>query len=234
MVTNRPVKKSAVSGSIAPRWPKQRVVTWLTAGATLAITGLWWPDWLGAYGHGAVPYIPPLISPQPPLLTYVGATVLLVACYQGIKGMGSHFRGVMIAGALSLASATASIVWQMLGIDVLSLLSTGLAAVFASIFLWFTIGKVADIAQETRTRVAWLAIAGFTLASAIAYLSGLYLFMGGATENGLLVMRGGIVLLTVNYSICAYGIYCYKTQTSIGAGFSIEPDRQFWVSASGK
>ena len=107
MSTNRAVKKSAISGSIDPRWPKPRVVRWLEVGAVLAILGLWWPDWLGAYGQGAVRYIPPLIAPMPPLLTYVGAVVLLIACYQGVKDMGSHFKGVVVAGSLSLASATA-------------------------------------------------------------------------------------------------------------------------------
>lgn len=232
MVADRPVKKSAVSGSIAPRWPKARVVRWLEVGAVLAILGLWWPDWLGAYGEGAVVYIPPLIQPQPPVLTYAGAVILLVACYQGIKDMGSHFRGVILAGALSLASAAASIALHFLGLDNLSLLATGLAAIFASGFLWFTIGKIADITQETRIRITWWAIAGFTLTTAIVYLSGLYILIDGEVSSGLLVMRGGIVLLTVTFGLCCYGIYCFKTQTSIGAGFSVEPDKQYWAAAS--
>ena len=229
--TTRPIKKKAVSGSIDPRWPKPKVVKWLEIGAIPAIVGLWFPDWLGAYGHGTAPYIPPLFAPFPPLLTYVGAVILLVACYQGIKDMGFHFMGVKVSGALSLAFAVASVVVQLLGLSYLSLLFTGFAAVFAAGFFWFTIGKVAEITQETRTRFTWWAVAGLTVVAAAVYLTGLYLFVTGGSA-GFTLLRVGVALLTVTFGFCRYGVYCYKTQTSIGAGFRSDPDEQYWATVS--
>ncbi len=229
MTQSRPIKKKAVSGSIDPRWPKPKVVRWLEVGAIPAILGLWWPDWLGAYGGGDAAYLPPLLPPFPPLLTYVGAVILLVACYQGIKDMGYHFKGVVIAGGLCVTAAVASVAAQLAGLPYLSLLFTGLAAVFAAGFFWFTIGKVAEITQETRTRTTWWAVLVLTVATAVSYLSGLYLFATGA-EIGFTVMRGAIVLLTVTFGLCRYGVHCYKTQTSIGAGFRDDPDRQYWAA----
>lgn len=227
----RPVKKKAVSGSIDPRWPKPKVVKWLEFGAIPAIVGLWFPDWLGAYADGSAPYIPPLLAPFPPLVTYVGAVVLLIACYQGIKNMGFHFKGVVVSGAFSIAFAAASVVVQLLGLSYLSLLFTGLAAVFAAGFFWFTIGKVAEITQERRTRITWWAVAGFTAATAAVYLTGLYLYATGGPA-GFTLLRVGVALLTVTFGLCRYGVHCYKTQTSIGAGFRSAPDEQYWAAAS--
>lgn len=228
---SRPVKKKAVSGSIDPRWPKPKVVKWLEIGAIPAIVGLWFPDWLGAYGGGATFYIPPLLRPFPPVVAYVGAVILLVACYQGIKGMGSHFKGVVVSGGLSLVSAVASVVAQLLGMSYLSLLFTGLAAVFAAGFFWFTIGKVAEITQESRTRFTWLAVGVLTVATAVVYLTGLYLFATSNSSAGMPVLRVGVALLTVTFGFCRYGVHCYKTQTSIGAGFRSDPDEQYWATA---
>jgi hypothetical protein len=230
MSQSRPVKKKAVSGSIDPRWPKSKVVRWLEFGAILAIIGLWWPDWLGAYGGGARVCLTPALPSFPPLLSYVGAVILLIACYQGIKDMGFHFKGVIVAGALCLAAAVASIAAQLLGLANLSLLFTGLAAVFAVGFLWFTIGKVAEITQERRTHVTWWAVLVLTGLTATVYLTGLYLFATGAAV-GFAVMRAAIVLLTVTFALCRYGVHCYKTQTSIGAGFHEDPDNQYWAPA---
>ncbi len=223
----RPVKKKAVSGSIDPRWPKPKVVKWLEIGAIPAIVGLWWPDWLGAYGAGGDAHLTPMF---PPLLTYVGAMILLIACYQGIKEMGYHFKGVKITGALCVTAAVASIVLQLAGLSYASLLFTGLAAVFAAGFFWFTIGKVAEITQERRTRATWWAVLVLTAMTAVVYLSGLYLFATGAAI-GFAVMRGGVVLLTATFALCRYGVHCYKTQTSIGAGFRDDPNRQYWAAA---
>lgn len=230
MSQSRPIKKKAISGSIDPRWPKPKVVKWLEIGAMPAILGLWWPDWLGAYGAGGAAYLPPLLPPFPPLLTYVGAVILLGACYQGIKDMGHHFKGVKVTGALCVAAAVASIAAQLAGSPYASLLFTGLAAVFAAGFFWFTIGKVAEITQESRTRATWWAVLVLTVVTAAVYLSGLYLFATGAAI-GFAVMRGAIVLLTATFVLCRYGVYCYKTQTSIGAGFLDDPDRQYWAAA---
>lgn len=229
---DRPVKKKAVSGSIDPRWPKPKVVKWLEIGAVPAIVGLWIPDWLGAYGGGATFYIPPLLRPFPPLVTYVGAVILLIACYQGIKGMGFHFKGVVVCGGLSLLAATASVAVQLVGLSYLSLLFTGLAAIFAAGFFWFTIGKVAEITQESRMRFTWWAVAVLTVFTAVVYLAGLYLFSTGNSSAGMPILRAGVALLTVTFGFCRYGVHCYKTQTSIGAGFRSAPDEQYWATVN--
>lgn len=226
----RPTKKKPIAGSIDPRWPKPKVVAWLEFGAIPAILGLWVPDWIGAYGRGTAPYLPPLLAPFPPVLTYVGAVILLVACYQGIKDMGLHFRGVVVSGGLALAAAAGSVAAQLLGASALSLLLTGLAAVFSAGFFWFTIGKVAEITQETRTRRTWWAVAGFTGLTAVVYLTGVYLYAFVSASAAMPVLRTGIVLLTVTFGLCRYGVHCYKTQTSIGAGFSSAPDEQYWAT----
>lgn len=226
----RPIKKKAVSGSIDPRWPKPKVVAWLEFGAIPAILGLWFPDWIGAYGKGAAAFVPPLLPAFPPLLTYFGAVILLVACYQGIKDMGSHFRGVVVSGGLALAAAAGSVIAQLLGAGAASLLLTGLAAVFSAGFFWFTIGKVAEITQETRTRRTWWAVAWFTAVTAVVYLIGVYLYAFSSVSAAIPVLRAGVALLTVTFGLCRYGVHCYKTQTSIGAGFSAAPDEQYWAA----
>ncbi len=83
--------KKSVSGSIKSRWPKPRVVKWLEIGAVPALLGLWLPDWVGGY-HDLFNGIGKWYS-LPPLLTYIGAVILLVAC--GIPlPWSSHFRCV--------------------------------------------------------------------------------------------------------------------------------------------
>jgi hypothetical protein len=160
----------------------------------------------------------------------MGAVILLVACYQGIKDMGFHFKGVVYAGALSVSAAAASIVSQLLGLPYVSLLLTGLSAVFAAGFLWFTIGKVADITQESRVRATWWGVLVLTALTAVVYLGGLYLFAAGEA-SGFPIMRAAIVLLTATFGLCRYAVYCYRTQTSIGAGFRDSPDAQYWATA---
>lgn len=228
--TPRPVKKKAVSGSIRPRWPKPRVVRWLEIGAIPAIVGLWFPDWLGSYAPAGAVVIPPVLPPFPPVVTYVGAVILIVGCYQGVKDMGHHFRGVIVSGGLGIALALVSVAAQLAGWSSASLLFTGLAAVFATGALWFTVGKVAEITQESRTRRTCWAIAILTAVTAVTYLTGLYLFSAGAA-TGFTIMRIAIALLTLDFGLCRYGVHCYKTQTSIGAGFRDDPDRQYWAAA---
>lgn len=230
MVENGPVKKKAVSGSIDPRWPKSRVVKWLEVGAVPAIVGLWFPDWLGAYGEGSAPYIPPLLAPFPPLVVYIGAVILIIGCYQGVKDMGAAFRGVVVSGVLAVLFAAASAVSELVQQSNLALLLTGLAAVSATGALWFTIGKVAEITQETRTRFTHRAIAALTPLTALVYLVGLYAFATG-DPAGFAIMRIGVALLTVTFGFCRYGVHCYKTQTSIGAGFRSDPNEQYWAAA---
>lgn len=228
--TVRPVKKKAVSGQRDPRWPKPRVLRWLEWGAIPAIIGLWFPDWIGAYGSGLVWYIPPLLPPFPPLLTYLGALILTVGCYQGIKGMGRHFKGVVAFGALAGVFALASIIAQTAGQSIAALVLTGFAAVSATAVLWSTIAKVADISQERRTRNAWWAITILTPVTAIIYLAGVFLYAAD-TITGLAVLRFGIVCLTLTFGVCRYGVHCYRTQTSIGAGFVSDPNDQYWSAA---
>lgn len=231
MIENRPVKKKAVSGSIDPRWPKPRVVKWLEVGAVPAIAGLWFPDWLGAYAGGSAPYMPPLLAPFPPLVVYVGAVILIIGCYQGVKDMGAAFKGVIVSGALAVLFAAASVVSQLMQQSNLALLLTGFAAISATGALWFTIGKVAEITQETRTRFTWRAIAVLTPLTAVVYLTGLYVFTTGGPA-GFTIMRIGVALLTVTFGFCRYGVHCYKTQTSIGAGFRSDPSEQYWAAAN--
>jgi len=225
------VKKRAISGSIEPRWPKPRVVRWMEIGAIPALAGLWFPDWLGSFQAGSFGSLLPGVPALPPLLTYVGAVILLIACYEGIKNMGLHFRGVIVSGALSVASAVASLATALLGFETISLLFTGLAAFFASGFLWFTIGKVAEISQESRTRVTWWLVAVLASVALGVWGGGLYAMSTGAREFGFTLLRAGVLVFTTTFIAARYGVHCYKTQTSIGAGFRSAPDDQYWASA---
>ena len=137
----------------------------------------------------------------------------------------THATGIGI-----VAFAGASVAAQLAGASALSLLLTGLAAVFATGALWFTIGKVADITQESRTRATWWAIAALTPAAASAYLAGVYLLHAGRPA-AFVLLRTGVVLLTLTFGFARYGVHCYKTQTSIGAGFRSDPDEQYWATA---
>lgn len=231
MTAHSPVKKTAVSGSIDPRWPKNRIVRWLESGAALAIVGLWLPDWVGAYAATGSVWLLAALPPFPPLLTYIGAGALFVACYQGVKGMGAHFRGVVMSGAAALLFAAGSIIAQLAGSAVFSLALTGFAAVSATGALWFTIGKVAEITQETRTQRTWMAIPVLTGLTAVVYLGGLG-FVSAGSPGGYVLVRAGIALLTVTFVVCRYGVHCYKTQMTIGAGFVNDPDDQYWARAN--
>lgn len=224
-------KKKAISGFIEPRWPKERVVTWLEIGAVPAIVGLWFPDWIGSYAKESTTYLQLLLPPLPPLLTYIGALILLKACYEGIFNMGSHFKGLVISGSVCVTFAVASFIVQLFGLSLLSLLFTGLAAFFAAGFFWFTIGKVWEISQEKRTYVTWHSVWISNLISLAVYLYAIGLLYYEDQENGFVWLRIGIVLFTITFAFCRYAVYCYKTQTSIGARFQESPDKQFWVSA---
>jgi hypothetical protein len=226
------VKKSVVNGSLWPRWPKPRVVRWLELGAIPALVGLWLPDWAGAYA-GKAAWLS-AVPAFPPLLTYLGAVILLKACAEGIKDMGGHYLALRVSGGLALAFAAASLVLHFLipssprvGLA-LTLLAVGLAAFFATGFFWFTIAKVAEITVEARTARTRQAVA---VAGVVALL------LGGATVLGVLVgddrwpllLRATVVAFTVAFGLCRYGVHCYKTQRSIGATFSADPAEQFWA-----
>ena len=223
-------KKKAVSGWIKPRWPKERVAKWLEIGAIPAVIGLWFPDWIGGFAGSDAFLIPPLLPFAPPFLTYIGALILLKACYEGIRNMGLHFKGLLISGALTLAAAGASVVLWLLKLPVATLALIGFAAFFAAGYLWFTIGKVWEITQETRAQITWHAIWIGSMISAVVYLFGIYqLAAGGAL--GVLWLRIGVALFTAVFFVCRYGVHIYKTQKSIGARFEQAPDDQFWTSA---
>ncbi|MDO9108936.1 MAG: hypothetical protein Q7U89_08135, partial [Coriobacteriia bacterium] len=67
--------------------------------------------------------------------------------------------------------------------------------------------------------------------TALVYLAGLYVFATGGPA-GFAVMRIGVAFLTLTFGFCRYGVYCYKTQTSIGAGFRSDPNEQYWAAAN--
>ena len=219
-------KKKAVSGWIKPRWPKERVTKWLEFGAIPAVIGLWFPDWIGGFAGDSAFHIP--LPFMPPFLTYIGALILLKACYEGIRNMGLHFKGLLISGGLALSAAGASVVLWLLKMPVATLTLIGLAAFFAAGYIWFTIGKVWEITQETRAHVTWHAIWIGSVIAAAAYLLGIsQLAAGGA--SGVLWLRIGVALFTAVFFICRYGVHIYKTQQSIGARFEQTPDDQYWA-----
>jgi len=223
-------KKKAVSGWINPRWPKERVAHWLEIGTIPAVVGLWLPDWVGAYAGSSYFNLPAFIPPLPPLVTYVGALILLKASFEGIRNMGYHFKGLLVSGGLALSFAALSLVVQLLGFGLFSLALTGLAAFFAVGYLWFTVGKVWEITQEKRTQFTWHSIWIGSMLTLGVYLFALWLLFRGES-SGYLWLRVAVGLLTVVFFLCRYGVYCYKTQTSIGARFQVAPDDQFWIGA---
>jgi hypothetical protein len=229
-------RKKVVSGNLQPRWPKPRVVRWLEWGAVPAIAGLWLPDWAGAYiaeADGGAWTLPGVAFP--PVLTFLGAVILLKACWEGIRDMGRHYRGLRISGGLALAFAGASLPLHFLrtgtGGDpwfAAEILAIGLAAFFATGFFWFTIAKVAEITVETRTEITKTAVLAVNAAALAA---------GAVTVATILfdsplwpdLLRATVALFTVAFLLCRYAVHCYKTQRSIGASFVAAPDQQFWV-----
>jgi hypothetical protein len=229
-------KKKVVSGFIRPRWPKPKVVKWLEIGAVPAILGLWLPDWSGAYiveaAGGGTP-IPGFAFP--PLLVYIGALILLKACWEGIRDMGWHYTGLRISGILAVTLAGVSLPLHFLRNGTSGdlwfageILSIGLAAFFATGFFWFTIAKVAEITVETRTQVTKIAVLVFNF---LALAAGGATVIAIALDSALwtVLLRATLVLFTIAFGFCRYAVYCYKTQQSIGATFVTNPDEQFWV-----
>lgn len=229
-------KKKVVSGFIRPRWPKPKVVHWLEVGAVPAILGLWLPDWASGYiAEAGLPSGPLPGFAFPPVLVFVGALILLKACWEGIRDMGWHFTALRISGILAVALAGLSLPAHFLRHGTTGdwwfaaeILSIGLAAFFATGFFWFTIAKVAEITVETRTLVTKIAVAVFNLTALAA---------GAATVAAIVLnstlwadlLRLTLVLFTIAFALCRYAVHCYKTQKSIGATFATAPDEQFWV-----
>lgn len=228
--------KQQITGSIEPRWPKKKVVKWLEWGAIPAILGLWIPDWSGAY-------IQLLSSPSgssfswwafPPVITFIGAVVLFKGCTEGIKDMGWHYKAALWSSWTAITLAGLSFAFHLLIPEntslfgALTILSIGLAAFFATGVLWLTIVKVAEISAETRTNITGYII---LVTGSIALLSGAISVVLIYLQQPLFVyfLRLTIVLFTIAFAFCRYGVYCYKTQKSIGAGFTTPPDEQFWI-----
>ena len=230
------VSKQHVTGGLKPRWPKTNVVKWLEWGAIPAIAGLWLPDWSGEYIHqftNAAPFNYSWYT-LPPLLMFIGALVLFKACSEGIKNMGWHYNGVLTGGFLAIIFAVASLVFYFLIVRNQSLfgaatvLSIILAAFFSAVFLWFTIAKVAEISAETRIRITRNFVAVFAI---LAIFTGLVSVAGIYFNHAYfpLAFRITIGFFTICFGFCRYGVFCYKTQKSIGAGFTTKPDEQFWI-----
>jgi hypothetical protein len=230
------VSKQHVIGGLKPRWPKTKVVKWLEWGAIPAIAGLWFPDWSGVYIHqlsNTVSFSYSWLT-LPPLVMFIGALVLFKACSEGIKNMGWHYKGVLTGGFLAIAFAAASMGFHFLIgrnqslFGAATVLSIILAAFFAAVFFWFTIAKVAEISAETRSRRTRNLVAVFAIFA---------LFMGLVSVAGIyfnntffpFTFRLTIGFFTVCFGFCRYGVYCYKTQKSIGASFTTKPDEQFWI-----
>jgi hypothetical protein len=228
--------KAQIIGSIKPRWPKKKVVKWLEWGAVPAILGLWLPDWSGGYikilSNSPQSYTSWLVFP--PVITFIGALILFKGCTEGIKNMGWHYKGALWSGWIAIAFAGLSLLWHFLLqqnpviFSALTILCIGLAAFFATGILWLTILKVAEISVETRT---------YRTSNIILFL-GIAALLSGATAVILiyfrhplfgLFLRLTVVLFTIVFGFCRYGVYCYKTQRSIGAGFTSPPDEQFWI-----
>ncbi|MCF6356324.1 MAG: hypothetical protein L3J54_00835 [Draconibacterium sp.] len=225
--------KEHITGGIKPRWTKKKVVKWLEWGAVPAILGLWLPDWSGGY----IQLFSELNNSWlafPPLLLFVGAVILLKASAEGIRNMGWHYKGVLYSGFLAIALAGASLVWhffisrnpQVFGS--LTLFSIVLAISFSVAFLWFTIAKVAEIAVERRTlRIRNIIVVLGVVSLLAGSVASLLIYLQHPYYKYLI--RLTIILFTICFGFCRYGVYCYKTQKSIGATHTTPPDEQFWI-----
>lgn len=228
--------KQQITGFIEPRWPKKKVVKWLELGAIPAILGLWLPDWSGAYvkliSNSSDSFLSGLAFP--PVITYIGAIILFKGCTEGIKDMGWHYITALWSSWIAIALAGLSFVFHFLIPEntalfgAFTILSIGLAAFFATGVLWLTISKVAEISAETRSLIT----------SKIILVTGIAALLSGAASVLLIYLefpqfafflRLTIVLFTIAFAFCRYGVYCYNTQQSIGAGFTTPPNEQFWI-----
>lgn len=229
------VKKKVVSGFIKPRWPRTKVVRWLEIGAVPAILGLWIPDWVGGYAHifQASDHYRIIEFPFPPFLTYLGAAILIKACLEGIRDMGTHYRAARILGILAIAFALISLPLHFAAAGpniwfALEILSIGLAAFLGTGVLWITVIKVAEITMESRTRSAGNVILVLNAAALVAG-AGAVLKVLLADPGWPILLRIAVTLFTATFTACLYGVHCYKTQKFIGTSFVSAPDEQYWV-----
>lgn len=225
------LEKKQVSGFINPRWMKPRCVRYWEIGAIPAILGLWIPDFAGQYAlkmAGESNYA------FPPFITYVGALFLFAACIHAIEKMGTHYNIVIIGGWSAVALAGVSVILHFMitpgnyTMLALTILCIGLCAYAATMMLYMTIAKAAEIGMETRMARGQL----FILIS-----THFALLLGGATtvaifmqsEAWILLLRLTVIAFTAAWFACRLAVYYFKTDKSIGVFFAEPPDEQFWV-----
>ncbi len=218
------------------RWPKHKVVKWLELGAIPALIGLWIPNWIGGYirlfSFGADEGL--FTTAFPPVITYIGVLILFKASTEGIKNMGIHYKRAVWSGIVSVIFAVLSVVTHFLipmnslFFGVLTLLNIGLAAFFSALFLWNTLAKVAEISAESRTHKIKDIILLTNILALVCWIVAIGLVSFGHPLFAI-VIRLALILFTVTFLFCRYGVYCYKTQKSIGANFTRPPDSQFWI-----
>lgn len=228
--------KRHIRGTIKPRWAKPKVVKWLEWGAVPAIVGLWLPNWLDGYSQllSQGEYIQKHSFAFPPIVSYIGALILFKACTEGIKDMGYHYKGAVVSSLIAIIFAALSFVFHFLiGLNTelfgaLTIATIGLAAFFSATVFWFTLGKVAEIADETRAHITKRAILITNIAALTSGVASVILIYI-QNLNFILALRITVVLFTITFLLCRYGVYCYKTQKSIGATTPVETDEQFWI-----
>jgi len=163
----------------------------LWGGAVLALAGLWWPGWIAPLVGGGTPLLGLAIF-RTPVVTYLGYIILWVACIMvvGIGGSASGYAGwvglasVVIVLASSVVAHAGGSAWA-----ILLLLTIG--AFLATLFIYWTMAKVAEI-RRTVKRLVW------TLNS-IAFILGIaasVLASGGGTALLLTYAMAGIYTLT--------------------------------------
>jgi len=218
------------------RWPKHKVVKWLELGAIPALIGLWIPNWIEGYirlfSFGTSEGI--FTATFPPVITYIGVLILFKASTEGIKNMGIHYKRAVLSGIISVILAVLSVVTHFLisknplVFGVITLLTIGFAAFFSLLFLWNTLAKVAEISAESRTRKIRDIVLLNSIIALVCWIAAIVLV---SFSNPLfaIVIRLAQILFTVTILFCRYGVYCYKTQKSIGAVFASPPDNQFWI-----
>lgn len=222
--------RKQVSGFQKPRWMKPKCVRYWEVGAIPVIIGVWVPDFVGEY---ALKITGQDNAAMPPLITYVGALILWMACAHAIEKMGAHYRRMMFAGASAVVLAGVSIILHF-GIApghhrmlALFMLSIGLCAYAATFMFYYTIAKAAELGVETRmVRVRNL----------VFWVNNAALFIGALGIGAILqasplwvpLMRGSVLLFTCAWLLCRLAVYYFKTDKSLGVFFAKPPAEQFW------
>ncbi len=148
--------------------------------------------------------------------------------------MGWHYKYARISGIMAVTCAGLSVISHFFIQEgsttalAITILFIGLAAFFATGFFWFTIAKVAEISTETRMVVTkYIVLIVDITAILVGAVTVLLILTGSSIWPQFL--RLTVLLFTVAFFFCRYAVYCYKTQKSIGANFTVPPEEQFWV-----